>query len=124
MALIIPSFPNKFNPDHPFSNAYAWMAGIALDISQGAGRLTLNINPNANAWASPPIDQIGITLGEVLVQANPSADPPVAEVKFPTLTELMANEEFAAAYNKIGLILYEAAMAHSKLTGSTSDLPA
>jgi hypothetical protein len=119
MALDIPTYPNPFDPNTPLTNVYAWMSGIGMDMSNNTGRLTLNIHPNEAAWVGTPIGQISIALGETLVPANPTAEPPVEEVKFPTFTELMAIPEFATAYTTIGGILYQNCLPHPMLAGAT-----
>lgn len=119
MALQIPSFPNPFDNDNPLENAYAWLAGIGLDIRANQGLATFNVHPTESAWESAPVAQVQIALGETLVFADPTADPPVEVIKFPTLDELMADPEFAAAYNLIGSKLYAHAIHHKRFQGST-----
>lgn len=114
MALSIPVFPNPFDQANPVQDAYAWIAGLALDLFAGTGRVVLNVHPNAQAWGSQPLMQMSISLGDIIIPAvegNPNADPPispVAAVFFPTLGELMQDPEFASAYAVIGGKLYGA----------------
>ncbi len=112
MALSVPEYPNPFDPANPLENAYAYLAGLGLDISNGSGRMTLNVHPNEAAWQGVPVGQVSITLGEVLV----AGDEPVT---FPTLTELMEDEAFASAYATIGAILYGHALNHPAFDGAT-----
>jgi hypothetical protein len=120
MALLIPTYPNDYDAAHPLADAYAWIAGLALDLSINAGRVTLNVHPNASAWQDRPAAQLGVALGQVLVPGNPAADPPVAEVRFPRLDELMQDADFSAAYQTIGAKLYAALVAtHPLLAGAT-----
>jgi hypothetical protein len=109
MARQIPSFPDPRDPAHPLIDAYAWLAGLGLDLSTGQGQFVLNFHPNEAAWQSPPVAQIGIALGQVL---GPG-------VTSPTLAELMADPEFAAAFATIGAKLYAVADLHPALAGAT-----
>ena len=121
MAISIPSYPNPFEPAKPVVAAYAWTSFIALDLFANQGRLQLNINPNLTSWSAPPMGTISVALGQVFVAANPAAVPPVAEVRFPRLDELMADPAFASAYNTIGSKLYAALLLyHPALAGATS----
>lgn len=116
MALIIPSYPNPHDPANPLVDAYAWMASLILDLASGQGQIVLNIHPSEATWQSPPVAQLGIALGQVL-GPGPEGEPAVA---FPSLDELMADAEFAAAYATIGARLYAAAVAtHPALAGAT-----
>jgi hypothetical protein len=108
MARQIPSFPDPRDPSAPLADAYAWLAGLALDLATGQGQFTINIHPHEAAWQSPPVAQIGIALGQVL---GPG-------VTSPTLAELMADPEFAAAYATIGAKLYAVADLHPSLAGA------
>lgn len=125
MALNIPKYPDPRDPANPLSDAYAWLSEIALDLRGNAGRLTLNVHPNEAAWTAAPVAQLGISLGQILVPAtpgDPTAIPPVPAtpaVTFPTLADLMADADFASAYNTIGAKLYAAALAHPRLAGAT-----
>jgi hypothetical protein len=119
MALNIPTFPNPFDPNTPLTNLYAWMSFVAFDVASGSGRLVINLNPNEAAWPNLPLEQIEITLGQLLQPGDPNAEPPVPPVTFPTIAELMAIPEFAAAYLTIGGILYQKALDHAKLQGAT-----
>ena len=66
----------------------------------------LNLHPHEEAWTAPPLAQVGISLGENLVPADTTVDPPKPAVVFPTLGEFMADPEFAAAYNPLGSKIY------------------
>jgi hypothetical protein len=112
MALSIPHFPNPFDPANPLANAYAWTSALALDLAAGTGRLCLNVHPRPEAWESPPVAQIVVTLGESF--------PPVTEARMPSLAELMADPEFAAAYEVIGSKLYAAVAAHHPALAGSS----
>ena len=109
MALSTPTFPNPYSST-PLTNAYAWLAFLALDLSAGQGRVAFNVHPSEADWSKPPMGQLSITLGQDL---NPPAvgGPPPPPAVFPTLAELMADPEFAAAYDVIGRKLYEHAAA-------------
>jgi hypothetical protein len=108
MARQIPSFPNPHDPANPLVDAYGWISGLNLDLFSNQGQFVLNINPNAAAWQSPPVAQIGIALGQVLASGTTS----------PTLAELMADPEFAAAFTVIGAKLYAIADLHPALAGA------
>ncbi len=119
MALTVPTWRNPFDISNPFENVYARIAGVGLDASVGSGRVVFNIHPNAAALGSVPLDQLGISLGEQLVAADPLADPPVEAVNFQTLGQFMADTEFAAAYAVIAAKLYAAALNHPRMAGAT-----
>ncbi len=116
MALGIPSYPSPFSST-PITGAYAWLSFIALDLFSGQGRVVFNVNFAETDWSKPPVDQVSVSLGQTLKAATPgdaNAEPPVAEtpaVAFPSLAELMADPEFAAAYNVIGTKIYQQAAA-------------
>jgi len=114
MALRLTNVPNPYDRANPFETAYAWIAGVYLDISQNSGTAVFNVNPNEDSAKSPPLFQVTIRLGEVLVPADPTADPPVEEIRFPTLEQLMGNagSSFSTAFNLIGADLYENALNH------------
>lgn len=119
MALLIPKFPNPFDPANPLVNAYGWLAGLSLDLAAGSGRVTIHVNPNSEAWQSPPITTIGVGLGDLMTPAATAASPPTPEVRFPSMADLMADPAFAAAYNVIGTKLYTALMTtHPALAGA------
>lgn len=116
MALQIPQIENPFDSNNPIVNAYGWIAGIALDRSNSTGRITLNVNPNAEAMGDAPIDQIFVDLDQVLVPSSSG----VAEVRFSNLQDLMQDPTFADAFSKIAGILYnELVDKHPLLEGST-----
>jgi hypothetical protein len=120
MALNIPTYANPFDPANPLTNVYGWTAFLALDAFADQGRLQLSINPNEAAWKAQPLATLSVSLGQVFTPANTNATPPVAAVAFPTLDELMADAEFAAAYEVIGQKLYAALVAnHPALTDAT-----
>ena len=121
MALSIPSVPNPFDPNNPFTNVYGWNAGVYLDISQDSGRIVLNVNTSPDNWEAQPITQFSMVPGEVAVPAipgDPTQDPPIPDtpaVTIATLDELM-NETttigdtgltFAQCYATIGARLYQ-----------------
>lgn len=95
MALNIPIYPNHFHQSVPLENAYGWIAGISLDISNNTGSLVLNIHPEESAWASIPVAQLSVYLGQ-----------PGSSGNFPTLTDLFNDSEFLNAYNIIGGKMY------------------
>jgi hypothetical protein len=116
MALQIPSFPNPHDPANPLIDAYAWLASLNLDLATGQGQVVFDIHPNAAAWQSPPVAQIGIALGQVL-GPGPEGGPAAT---FPTLAEFMARLGFSQAYTTIGAELYAAAVErHPLLAGAT-----
>lgn len=105
--LAIPTVPNPFDPANPIVNAVGVISSIHLDVSGSSGYLVLNIHPNAAAVGkAPPLTTVRVNLGQGLVPANPSANPPTAAISFPTLAELMADSAFAAAYAAVGARLY------------------
>lgn len=103
MALSIPSIVNPYDSANPIAPAYAWLSSLGLDLAHGAGQLVLSVHPREDAWMSQPIARIPVTLGQ----------------DFPTLPELMADPEFAAAYAVIGGKLYAALLDHPQFAGST-----
>jgi hypothetical protein len=115
MARQIPSFPNPHDPANPLVDAYCWISRQGLDLFVSQGEVVFNINPNAAAWQSPPVAQIGIALGQVL-GPGPEGGPPAT---FKTLAEFMDDPEFAQAYTTMGAKLYAEAVAkHPLLAGS------
>jgi hypothetical protein len=139
MALLIPEYPNPYSTT-PATNAIGWVSFIALDASKPAvtGRVVININQDeasANAYLSP-LGQVNLSLGQVLVAevpdvpevvADPESDPPIEgvpavpgtpAVMFPTFAELMADSEFASAFEVIKAKLYAAALASPELPGA------
>lgn len=124
MALIVPSFDNPYDPAHPLTDAYAWIAGLFLDLHSGNGRVVLNINPSEAAWNAIPVAQVSVSMGEAVVAGDANADPPVSPVVFPTLPELMSNPEFAQAFNTIGYVLYTLVAERCPvLSGATIQMP-
>ncbi len=123
MALSIPSYTTPYSST-PSTDAYAWSSNIAVDFASGNGRVTVNVHPDeasANAGL-PPIDQIGVTLGEVLVPAN--GDTPA--ITFPDLTGLIAeaaqavvDEPSLTPFDAIRQVIYTNLKNHPKLEGST-----
>jgi hypothetical protein len=115
MARQISSFPSPFDPATPLVDAYAWISGLNLDLFSGQGQFVLNINPNAAAWQSPPVAQMARATAR---QLGPGPEGGPAKTS-PTLAELMADPEFAAAYAVIGAKLYAIADLHPALAGAT-----
>ncbi len=123
MSLLVPSFAaHQFAT--PLTNAYAWVSGLAIDFGTGAGRATINVHPDvASALASkPPIDQVTIGLGDILVPAQGQTPA----VTFPTLSQLVASataeqkstptlDPFAA----LRAAIYSALISHPLFVGST-----
>lgn len=101
MALQPPSYPNPFDPSRPEPAAYARIGTVMLRPETGAGNMVVNVKASAAARAAkaPPIDQVAVSLGMDV----PGTDPPV---RVKTLTELMADPEFAAAYAVVAGKLY------------------
>jgi hypothetical protein len=114
MARQIPSFPDPRDKLNPLVDAYAWLSALSLDLASGQGQLVLNIHPHEAAWQDAPAAQLGMALGQVL-GPGPEGGPPVT---FPTLAELMADPDFAAAFAVIGAKLYAAADLHPLLVGA------
>lgn len=122
MALIVPTYPNPNDKRNPLVDAYAWLAGVYLEISRGNGRIDLTVHPNEAAWADPPLGSVGVTLGQVFAPATAEAP----EVRAPTLAELMAETNpidgtgitFAQAYAAMGTRLYQVATMDPRLAGS------
>lgn len=117
MALNLPTLATPYGIE--LTNAYAWLSGLALDLSANTGRCVLNVNPDEAAWQSTPVVQVAVSLGQVLTPGDPTASPPVEPTLFPTLSELMSDPEFAQAYSVIGAKLYAALLAHPALAGAT-----
>jgi hypothetical protein len=116
MALKIPSWLNPHDKANPLVDVYGWISGLNLDLFSSQGQVVFNINPNAAAWQDRPIDQLGIALGQVL-GPGPEGGPPAT---FKTLSEFMADAEFAAAFATMGAKLYAEAVAkHPLLAGAT-----
>lgn len=110
MALIIPNFPNPHDPGHPIANAYAWLAGLALDLAHDQGSIVFNIHPNEESWQAQPIGQVTIALGQKVFVTGTTL--------FPSLSELMADPEFQEAYEVIGRKLYGAALGSPQFAGA------
>jgi hypothetical protein len=113
MALIVPSYPNPCDPNIPITNAYAWGSAAYFDLARGAGSLTLNINPNAEAWQGRPLDQIAVYFGDDLKGPEPML----------SLAELMADPDFAAAFTMVVAKLYEAIKAAHPLLQDATIVP-
>lgn len=109
MALTIPSYPDPRDPDHPLTNAYAWIAALQLDLRGGGGAVVLSIHPRESAWRGQPAGVLRVGLGEHLTPGG----------RFPTLDELMADPEFAGAYAVIGRKLYEQSTKHPLFRDAT-----
>lgn len=116
MALNIPSIENPFDPNNPLTDAYAWIVNISLDIYSNNGRVILNINPNEEAWSAPAMRQVSIELGQITKPINENND---TEVRVKTLSELMADPEFAQAYSVLGAKLYAEVLKHPIFENST-----
>lgn len=111
MAVQLETYNNPYDPANPIQDAYAWLSFLAIDLRSDNGRIELTVNPNEAAWQATPLGTISVALGQVYTPADPSADPPVVEVRMPRLDELMSDPDFAQAYNTIGTKLYGAALA-------------
>jgi len=96
MAMNIPSFPIPYSST-PIGNAYAWLSFFSIDLFAGRGRVVYNVNPTSGDWDKSPVGQISVSLGQEIDGGE----------HYPTLAELMADPEFAAAYNVIGAKLYQ-----------------
>lgn len=119
MAINIPSFKNPVDSSKPYVNAYGWITYLELDILNGEGRLIVNVHPSEANWTDSPIKRVPIALGEVWNLPNPNVTPPVEFSRCVTLSELMQNPDFAAAYLTIGNILYEAVLGKPEFDGAT-----
>ena len=121
MGISIAEYPNPFDPTSPFRPAFGFLAGLALDTVNGAGRAVVNVHPSpaASAGGGRPLGSISFGLGEVFRSADPDASPPVPELRYPTLAELQAEPDFVAAYAVVANRLYSALIAtHPGLAGS------
>lgn len=98
MALAPHNYPDPTDPNNPRETAYAWASNVLFDMAGMSGSVTLNVNPNEAAWMGRPLDQITVYFGADLGGQTP----------MPTLTELMSDPEFAAAFNVVGLKIYAA----------------
>lgn len=76
--------------------AYCWISHLILDLRSLRGRVVLDVHPTAANWQLIPVEQIEVFTGQ----------------QIPSLAALMADAEFAAAYNVIGTKLYTAIAAH------------
>lgn len=119
MALLIPSYPNLYDPASPVANAYGWISGLTLDASTGEGRLTLFIHPSeAASEVAPPLFRVEVQLGQEFAPGDGEGSPRLA---FPSLAELMQVPEFAQAYAVIRGVLQVALVAnHPALIDATT----
>lgn len=67
MSLQVPSYPSSYDVD-PITDAYAWIAFLAIDFSSVQGNVILNINRSAEAANSgcSPDSQLSLPLGDKL----------------------------------------------------------
>jgi hypothetical protein len=127
MSLEIPNYPDPQAPD-PIAKAYSWISFLALDFTAPGGRIVHSVHRSAVAAQAtppyPPVSQIAIGLGEVLVPAVLDADGQVKTpaVTFPTLAEAMQDPEFAAAWGVIRGKLYAWSRRHPLLAQATDTL--
>lgn len=127
--LIIPSYRTPAGV--VLTAAYAYNAGLYFDVSKGTGRIVLNVHPDAATAAAgfPPADQLSLTLGQVVVPGDPAADPPRAEIRAVTLTELLAEAAESVitstpptgqdAYIILSVLFIREWLKHPALAGST-----
>lgn len=115
--LSIPSFGNPNNTNAPYVDAYGWIAGVVIDASRAIGRITVNVHPDAEAWLDGPVDQVGMSFGEVLSPADPKANPPVEEVRFLSFAEFraIAAEAGGLAWDAQVAVLLDAVRRHPLL---------
>lgn len=92
MSLRLPSYPDSHYAN-PLADVYAWVAMISIDFGTGSGRVMVNVHPDAASAAAGkfPLDQVGVTMGR----------------GFPSLAEMMADPQFAAAFGVIRTKLYD-----------------
>jgi hypothetical protein len=108
-----------------------WIAGISIDFSTNAGRVVLNVHPDSDAADKnkPPLDQIGVSFGDVLVPEDTTKTPKVPAVKFLTLAELSkaaADQQKADTsldpMSAVRAAIYNSVKGHPRLKGAT-DVP-
>lgn len=105
MALNIPQIADPRDPANPLRDAYGWLASLTLDMVAGSGRIAIRVHPNEAAWQADPVGSLSLALGQRGA---------------PTLADLMADADFAAAFNTLGSKLYGLAVAHvPELAGAT-----
>lgn len=123
MSLSVPAYqPPQFAA--PIANAYAWIVQEGSRYDDGSGTLVFNVHPDvasANAL-KPPIDQVRIVLGQVLVPATPTTPA----VMFPTMAQLDASAHALqqstpslTPMQALRLACYEAAVQHPLFAGAT-----
>lgn len=112
MALTIPSYPNPCDPANPLTSAYAWASMVVFDLAGSAGSVTLNVNPNSAAWNSRPVDQLTVYFGADLGGSVPMA----------TITSLMSDPVFEAAFNTVGSKIYAALKAAHPLLAAATEV--
>jgi hypothetical protein len=101
MSLILPDYPDPQGaPGDVIPRAYAWIEHLQLGFSDGSGRIVLWIHRSPEAAATwtdpeqpntPPADQEEFHPGDGVI---------------PTLPDLLADPEFAAAFDVIRTQLY------------------
>lgn len=131
MSLEIPTYTIRYDAtrERVLTDAYAWVCNLTVDYRAVTGAFMVSIDASAaDANAGyPPLDGVQVTLGQLLVPADPAAAPPVEEVRFPDLPTLLARADalLAAApslgaHGAIRAAIYEALQAlHPLFAGST-----
>lgn len=123
MSLQVPSYPDPTSTT-PVTNAYAWIASLAIDFVSGAGRVTVWVNRNAASASAalPPVATLDYGLGQVITPASGSTPA----VTFPTLTQLLtsaatiqAANPSSAPFDSIRAAVYQALQALPQFAGST-----
>lgn len=116
--IALPSYPDAQNTV-PVSNAVAWGALLTIDTYSGSGRFVVNVNRSADAVAAllPPMDQIGMSFGEVFQAEVTDAAGTIIqpEVRFATIAELLSDPARKAAYDIVTAFLHGEALKHPKL---------
>jgi len=111
----------------PVQGVVAKIAFVAFDSTNGAGRMVVNIYPDQDSADAlkPPLDQFGVSLGEVLVPANPNTLPPTPAKLFLSLPALKVESKAAQGANPaldpmdaIGAVLYTHLLDHPRLKGA------
>ena len=101
--IIIPKYPNPFDPSNQLVNAFATIGAVSLDNTTGLGSLVLNVYANQAAATGRcrPDDELVFALGQQVLAGNPSATPPVQPVALRNLAGFMVDAAFASAFGTI-----------------------
>jgi hypothetical protein len=114
MALSLPGYAHRYNAA-PAAQAYAYITTLtaSFDVSGGSFRVDVWEDAASCTAGCERCDTIPLMLGAT-VDPGDGTSPPVA---LSTLADLMAQPDFAAAFNTIRTYLYREAVKHPRLKG-------